>query len=611
MWGSHPLSTHTGQAEQETNAREKLDRTTNWSKQRMQKTGSIQVTDIDREENYDQYCDAYEDRLMKERRRHVRLRRLRLDEAPIQSRIFTPNNYRESLRCDEAELWKQAIRKEIEGLMTLGVFEAVKPVKGKRSIDSKLVFKVKYHPDGSVDKYKARYVIRGDRQRKGIDYDQIFAPVAHHTIARTLLSVACALEMEIHLVDITQAFLYADLEEDVYMRPADGVCEVMGLESDTWLKLKKSLYGLRQAPRNWNLEFNSWLKGQGFKRCGEDDCLYTRNETVNGKDVVLMILEYVDDFIMVCNDLDSLEEFKAEMMKKYKHDNGGDIKYYLGVEIERDRKEKTLSLHQTKYTLDLIEGIEAEVKVKEYDTPLTPGIRMLKHTGAPVDQSRYRSVIGTLIYLQGWTRMDVTYAVSELASHVSNPGPEHHDQLLHLIGYLKRTCGKKIVYRADLEGTIYRRNIVQGFCDASFASDKDTWRSRTGFVMFLNGGPISWKSKPQAIVALSSTDAEIEAAVRAVREVLSLRVQLYQMGLLQNEATVVFEDNAATISISMNASLREATKHLGYRRGFLRDHHEKKHVVLTPIPTSEQTADIFTKSLARVLFERHRDEMLH
>jgi hypothetical protein len=141
--------------------------------------------------------------------------------------------------------------------------------------------------------------------------------------------------------------------------------------------------------------------------------------------------------------------------------------------------------------------------------------------------------------------------------------------------------------------------------DASFAGDHDTRKSKTGFVLFLNGGPVSWKSKDQSIVALSTTDSEIDAAVKAIREVKGIRTQLFQLDIEQMRPTVLYEDNAATICISHSASLRETTKHLGYRRGFLRDEVEKKEVALLPIATSLQTADILTKSLGKVLNQRH------
>ena len=162
-------------------------------------------------------------------------------------------------------------------------------------------------------------------------------------------------------------------------------------------------------------------------------------------------------------------------------------------------------------------------------------------------------------------------------------------------------------YGRDPRGDVYfSADELGGFVDASFAGDRDTRRSKTGFVLMFNGGPVSWKSKDQSIVALSTTDSEIEAAVKAIREVKGLRVQLHQLGLsTQQHPTVLKEDNSATICISHNASLRETTKHLGYRRSFLRDEVEKKEVVLDSIPTSLQTADILTKTLGGVLHERH------
>ena len=198
-------------------------------------------------------------------------------EAPISSRIYEPPTYRQAMACDDRELWKSAIKKELEGLMTMGVLEIIKPRSGIRTIDSKFVFKVKYNPDSSVDKYKARYVCRGDRQRPGLDFDinKIFAPVANQTLARLIFSIAARHDLEMDMVDVSQAYLYAGLEEEnLVMKPASGVTDILGIEPDSWFRLKRSLYGLRQAGYNWFREFNSWIREQGFNRCNEDDCLY-------------------------------------------------------------------------------------------------------------------------------------------------------------------------------------------------------------------------------------------------------------------------------------------------------------------------------------------------
>ena len=468
---------------------------------------------------------------------------------------------------------------------------------------------MKYNPDGSVDKYKSRMVLRGDRQVAGKDYDinKIFAPVANQTLARTMFSLAASLDLEMMMVDVRQAYLYADLEEKhLVVQPAPGITDILGIPADSWLKVKKSQYGLKQSGFNWFREFGGWIREQGFKRCSEDDCLFAREHEVNGKKHIIMILQYVDDLLIFGDNREEVVKFKDQIQHKYAIDDKGDASFYLGVEIERDRQNKTLSIHQEKYIRDMISGIEGTRKIREHDTPMAVGKRLLLNDGACVDQLFYQSCIGTLLYLSGWTRPDISYAVSELSKHVINPGVEHHEALMHLVGYVKRTIKMKITYaRTPRDGFNFGIDELGGYVDASFAGCHETRKSKSGYVLFLNGGPVSWKAKDQSIVALSSTDSEIDAAVRAIREVKGIRAQLFGLNLEQRKPTILYEDNAATICISHSASLRETTKHLGYRRGFLRDEVEKKEVVLMPIQTSLQTADIFTKALSGVLNARH------
>ena len=529
-------------------------------------------------------------------------------EAPISSRIYEPKTYKQAMACEDRELWQSSIKKELEGLMCMGVLEVVKRTRA-RTIDSKYVFKIKYNPDGSVDKYKSRMVLRGDRQVAGRDYDvnKIFAPVANQTLARTMFSLAASLDLEMTMVDVRQAYLYADLEEKhLVVQPAPGITEILGVPADSWFKVKKSQYGLKQSGYNWFREFGGWIKGQGFTRCSEDDCLFAREHEVNGKTHIIMILQYVDDLLIFGDSKKEVTKFKAQIEKKYAIEDKGDASFYLGVEIERDRQNKTLSIHQGKYIQDMLDGIEGTRKVREHDTPMAPGKRLLQNEGPRVDQLFYQSCIGTLLYLSGWTRPDISFSVSELSKHVINPGVEHHEALMHLVGYVKRTMSLKITYgREPREGIKFGINELGGYVDASFAGNQDTRKSKSGFVMFMNGGPVSWKAKDQSIVALSTTDSEIDAAVRVIREVKGIRAQLFGLNLEQRRPTILYEDNAATICISHSASLRETTKHLGYRRGFLRDEVEKKEIVLLPIPTSLQTADIFTKALSKILNARH------
>jgi hypothetical protein len=197
-------------------------------------------------------------RAMKE----ARIQKLKSGEAPIASRIYEPKTYKQAMACEDRELWQDSIKKELEGLMCMGVLEVMRPSQRMRTIDSKFVFKVKYNPDGSVDKYKSRMVLRGDRQVAGKDYDinKIFAPVANQTLARTMLSIAASLDLEVKMYDVRQAYLYADLEEKhLVVKPPKGINEILGVPADSWLRVRKSQYGLKQSGYNWFKEFNGWI----------------------------------------------------------------------------------------------------------------------------------------------------------------------------------------------------------------------------------------------------------------------------------------------------------------------------------------------------------------
>ena len=225
----------------------------------------------------------------------------------------------------------------------------------------------------------------------------------------------------------------------------------------------------------------------------------------------------------------------------------------------------------------------------------------------------YQSVIGSLIYLATWTRVDIAYAVSALAAHMANPSRDHHVALKHLLHYLHGTRDKGIVYHDYDEHSI---NSLYGFVDADYAGDCNSRKSRTGYVMMMNSGAISWKSKLQTVVANSTTDAEVYAATLAIKEVIYLRDALRRIGLPQatqdapNKGTILYEDNEATAAIAKTAAHREATKHMAIARAFLRYHHENGTVSITDCYTHMQIADFLTKPLGPQVHHRLVDEAM-
>ena len=525
-------------------------------------------------------------------------------KAPITRHEPEPKGWRQAMSSKNADKWYKAGEDEVFGLRDMNTWEVSRPIPGVKPIDSKWVFKVKYTPTGEIEKYKGRLVVRGDSQRAGIDFGEVFSPVAHNTICRMLLSMATACDFEIDLVDVCQAFLNAELQEEIYMRPAPGVTQILGIPDDSWLKLKRNLYGLKQAPRNWSLTFIEWMtKEQSFKKASIDDCLFYKEFQHEGKDVFIMLLMYVDDNIIISNDRTCLDKFKQDMHNKFKIVDKKDISTYLGVQVERSRKpgDKWLKIHQEGYLNEVL----AAMNIKKdnpltYSTPLPANVQLVKNEGEPYDLDLYRSVIGSLIYLATWTRIDIAYAVSALAAHMANPSRDHHVALKHLLHYLHGTRNRGITYHGNDEHGI---NKLYGFVDADYAGDSNTRKSRTGYVMMMNSGAISWKSKLQTVVANSTTDAEVYAATLAIKEIIYLRDALRRIGLPQatetapDKGTTLYEDNEATAAIARTAAHREATKHMAIARAFLRYHHENGTVYITDCFTHMQVADFLTKSL--------------
>ena len=249
----------------------------------------------------------------------------------------------------------------------------------------------------------------------------------------------------------------------------------------------------------------------------------------------------------------------------------------------------------------------------KYDTPLPAGITLEKNDGEPYELDLYKSMIGSLIFLAQWTRIDIAYAVSVLSAHMANHSRDHHVALKHLLHYLHGTRNRGITYHGFDDHGI---NTIYGFVDADYAGDSETRRSRSGFVILCNSGAISWKTKLQTVIANSTTDAEIYAATAAIKEIAYLRDAMRRIGLPQSterergRGTILYEDNEATVAIARTGSHREATKHLAIARCFLRYHHENGTVYFKDCHTKNMVADFLTKSLGKIPFVELTDDAM-
>ncbi|KAJ9540013.1 hypothetical protein OSB04_026519 [Centaurea solstitialis] len=477
--------------------------------------------------------------------------------------------------------WREAMQREIDALEANQTWSLETLPHGKRAIDSKWVYKIKYKPNGDVERYKARLVAKGFTQIEGIDFHETFAPVAKLVTVRSLLAVAAKKNWFIHQLDVNNAFLHGDLEEEVYMKIPQGFAK----ENETRVcKLHKSLYGLRQASRNWYSKFTKSLLEIGFRQSRADHSLFILEDG----STFLLALIYVDDVILAGNDDVAISRVKAFLDSCFSIKDLGTLKYFLGIEVARSAEGIVLS--QRKYTLDILEesGMQGS---RPSAFPMDQNLKLLANDDTPeVNAAQYRRLIGRLLYLTV-TRPDITFAVNLLSQFLSRPRQSHLDAATRVLRYLKLTAGQGIFLPSGGDLTL------EAYCDADWGGCALTRRSSSGYFISLGGSPISWRTKKQSVVARSSAEAEYRAMATTVCEVLWLRWLLRDMRATQQGPTPLHCDNQAACHIANNPVYHERTKHVEMDCYFVREHVEMKDIETRPISTTHQVADVFTKAL--------------
>ncbi|KAM1292859.1 hypothetical protein ACFX2H_019596 [Malus domestica] len=403
--------------------------------------------------------------------------------------------------------WRDAMQKEIVALHDNRTWTLVPLPPHKHPIGCKWIYKVKLKPDGSVERYKARLVAKGYSQIEGLDYRETFAPVAKLTTVRVLLSIASIRGWHLHQLDVNNAFLHGDLYEEVYMSLPPG----FGRKGETRVcKLHKSIYGLKQASRQWFIKLSSALKTAGFHQSWSDYSLFVRNR--QGSFMALLV--YVDDVILAGNNLREIEETKLFLSQHFKLKDLGKLKYFLGIEVARSKQ--GIALCQRKYALEILEDA-GFLGAKPSRLPMEPNMSLTQTDGTLLhDPSSYRRLVGRLIYLT-ITRPDLTYVVNMLSQFMDKPRQPHLEAVHKVLRYIKQSPGHGILLPST--GSLQ----LQAFCDADWARCKDTRRSIIGYCIFLGQAPISWKTKKQSTISHSSAEAEYRSMATTCCEVIWLR----------------------------------------------------------------------------------------
>jgi hypothetical protein len=509
--------------------------------------------------------------------------------------IKEPATLEEALSSEHANEWRAAMDEEMASLHANKTWELKELPDGVKTIPVKWVYKLKRDTTGNIERFKARLVAKGYKQREGVDFDEVYAPVSKHASLRALLAITAAQDLELHALDIKTAFLNGELEEDVYLDQPPGYKEG---GRNMVAHLRRALYGLRQAPRTWHLRLKEELESMGFKASDADPGLFTFDH----KSGRIHLLVYVDDLLIAAHSLDGINYVKSKVCGAFDTRDLGEAKAFLGMSIVRDRFNKTIHLAQGAMVKELLDkyGV-ADAKPK--GVPLSPSIQLSLGCGEPLDTTvyAYSTLIGSLLYLSVCTRPDIAYSVGALAKYMAKPTMAHWTAAKGVLRYLKGTADFGIKFGGGF-------GVVLGYCDSDFAGDVDTRRSTTGYVYLLHGGAISWSSRRQATVAASTTEAEYMAAAAATKEAVWLRRLLGDLGIVANTVGIK-ADNQSAIKLTKNPIASARSKHIDVLYHFARERVARKEVEFEYISTSEMVADALTKAVPEAKFNYCREHM--
>jgi len=503
---------------------------------------------------------------------------------------------REAKRSPEWPEWERAIHAELDQLNKMGTWKLIEKPPGVVPIANKFVFAKKRDKDGRLVKYKARLVAKGCAQRPGYDYVETHLPVVRMETIRAILAIAPSRKLHIQQLDVKGAYLNGKLKERVLMRQPEGYDDGTGRVC----LLIKTLYGLKQAGREWNLEFDAKLRKKGYARLRSDPCVYIHRVD---EDFVIITV-WVDNMLTFVTTVELKNKAKADVKSEWEITDLGVPSKIVGIELMISPDSIFISSNRYIDTILLREGLG---RMNAVSTPLDPNITLVPNPeGNDGDRSNsFASLLGELQYIANATRPDIAYAVNRLASYTANPSLQHHTALKRILRYLAGTKTHGITYKS----LPHRPDFFSGYADASYGN-ADEYRSVTGYVFLAGDGAITWCSRKQLSIALSSTQAEYVVLSEAAREACWLRNLYTELGLLNEDVpTQILGDNDGSIAMARNPQFHKRSKHIDLRWHWVRELVQDGTIIVDSCRDPEQTADILTKALPRQKHAQHVAEM--
>ncbi|CAI7803351.1 unnamed protein product [Closterium sp. NIES-54] len=485
--------------------------------------------------------------------------------------IPTPRSYAEAIEGPHSSRWQSAMDAEMASWKSTGTYVDEVPPPGANSVSGMWIFRVK-RPPGSPPVFKT------------------FSPTPKMTTLRVLLHVAAQRDYELHSLDFSTAFLQGSLHEEIWLRRPPGF--TWSFPPGTLWSLRRPVYGLRQAPREWHDILRTTLAALGFAPSTADPSLFLRTDTSLPP---FYILVYVDDLVFATADTAGLAHMKSELQKRHTCTDLGELRCYLGLQITRDRAQRTITLTQSHMVQHVLQRFDFT-----YSSPqATPLSTRHSLSSLPSDESvepsgPYPELVGCLMYLMTCTRPDLTYPLSILARYVA-PGrhrPEHMAAAKRVLRYLCSTSGLGLMLggRSPV--------VLPGHADASWVDDLATQRSSQGYTFSLGSGAVSWRSTRSSSVLSSSCEAEIYAGAMAAQELRWLTYLLTDLGEPPRSPPVLYVDNKAMLALCREHRLEHRTKHIALRYFLARELQQRGQLRLAYVASEANTADIFTKALA-------------
>lgn len=550
----------------------------------------VSESSSDLDEEYSE-CSAGDDVVVATQSDTVMQREKRVRRAPqlygfsnmcVEDFNSEPITLQDAITGPEKDHWCSAMQEELKSFSDNDTWELVDRPNEGTVVKNKWVFKKKCDSSGMV-RYRARLVAKGFTQIKGMDYNETFSPVLRYSTLRLLFALGVQLDLKMNHLDVPTAFLNGTIDECVYMEIPEN-SDFNDCENKV-LRLKKAIYGLKQSARAWYIKVESSLLKLGFKKSKYEPCLFMKCQD----NVKVYVAIFVDDFFVFYNCENTYKHLKGVLESDFKIKDMGQIKNCLGMNV--NVKKDCVTLDQEQFIDNILKRFNMS-NCKTSDTPMEVNLKLEKAVNNKTPETfPYQQLVGSLMYLSVLTRPDITYSVSFMSQYNTCYDDIHWRHLKRLLRYLQKTKNFGLIFRKDCKD-------LHGFVDADWASCNIDRRSYTGYCFVLSGCVISYESRKQRTVALSSTEAEYMALSEACKEAIYLKNLMSELGMYdKNKPLSLYSDSQSSLKLASNPLFHKRTKHIDVRHHFTRECVMNNQIKIHYLQTSSMPADIFTKGL--------------